>query len=93
MIFFNHKTFIFINLTLRKMEKQVAAIQSDGINFMIDNEGNRVAVVINLEKYGDLLEDFFDIVISRRRIADDEKVSLSDFKQALIDEERLATDV
>lgn len=68
------------------MEEKIETIKADGVNFMIDNEGNKVAVLINLEKHGDLLEDFFDIIISRQRIQEDKKISFSDFKQTLIDD-------
>ena len=75
------------------MEEKIETIKADGVNFMIDNEGNKVAVLINLEKHGDLLEDFFDIIISRQRIQEDKKISFSDFKQTLIDDEKIVTDV
>lgn len=40
----------------------------DGIHFVVDAEGKKTAVIIDLEKHGDLLEDFFDIVISADRL-------------------------
>jgi hypothetical protein len=38
-----------------------------GIQFVTDEKGRKVAVQINLKKYGSLLEDFWDGVISESR--------------------------
>ena len=38
-----------------------------GINYVTNEEGNRVAVQIDLKKYGDLWEDFFDVLTARKR--------------------------
>lgn len=75
------------------MQKQTSVTPIQGVNFLTDSKGNRKAVVIDLDQYGDLLEEFFDVVISRQRMEEDEKISLADFKQSLIDEERLSADV
>lgn len=39
-----------------------------GIQFLTDEAGAKKSVLIDLELYGELLEDFFDIVISRERL-------------------------
>lgn len=41
----------------------------DGIQFVVDSEGKKTAVIIDLERYAELLEDFFDVVISEHRLA------------------------
>ena len=38
-----------------------------GIQFVTDENGRKVAVQISLKKYGRLLEDFFDGLISESR--------------------------
>lgn len=75
------------------MQNQAIAQKSEGVNFIVDSQGNRIAVVIDLERYGDLLEDFFDVIISKQRLEEDEKISLSDFKKELISDKRLVGDV
>jgi hypothetical protein len=39
----------------------------NGINYVTNENGKRVAVQIDLSKYGDLWEDFYDIVTAKRR--------------------------
>jgi hypothetical protein len=39
----------------------------DGIRFITDDKGHRVAVQIDLKKYGAILEDFFDAIVSESR--------------------------
>ncbi len=38
-----------------------------GIQFVVDARGNKVAVVIDLKRYGDVWEDFCDTLVARRR--------------------------
>ena len=38
-----------------------------GIQFVTDDKGRKVAVQINLKKYGAILEDFWDGLISESR--------------------------
>ncbi|MDA1190518.1 MAG: hypothetical protein O3A46_02405 [Candidatus Poribacteria bacterium] len=40
----------------------------EGIHFVEDGDGKKKAVLIDLEKYGELLEDFFAVVISEHRL-------------------------
>ena len=39
----------------------------NGIQFVTDEKGRKVAVQINLKKYGAMLEDFWDGLISESR--------------------------
>jgi hypothetical protein len=39
----------------------------NGIHFVTDEKGRRVAIQIDLKKYGALLEDFWDGLISESR--------------------------
>lgn len=38
-----------------------------GINYVTNGEGKRVAVQIDLKKYGELWEDFFDVLTAKKR--------------------------
>lgn len=38
-----------------------------GISFLTDGDGSRTAVVIDLDMYGDLIEDLLDAAVSRSR--------------------------
>ena len=38
-----------------------------GVNFVTDDKGRKVAVQINLKRYGAMLEDFWDGLISESR--------------------------
>jgi hypothetical protein len=53
-----------------------------GINFVVDEKGTKKAVLIDLEKWGELWEDFYDVLISKQR-QDEEEISWEDLKQEL----------
>jgi hypothetical protein len=38
-----------------------------GINYVTNEEGKRVAVMIDLKKYGELWDDFADTVVAKQR--------------------------
>jgi hypothetical protein len=38
-----------------------------GINYVTNEEGNRVAVMIDLKKYGELWEDFYEGLTAKTR--------------------------
>ena len=38
-----------------------------GIQFVVDARGDKTAVVIDLKKYGDVWEDFYDTLVARQR--------------------------
>ena len=38
-----------------------------GIDFLIDEEGKKKAVLIDLSKFGDIREDFYDTVCAKER--------------------------
>ena len=39
----------------------------EGIQFLVNEEGEKTSVLIDLSEWGDLWEDFYDIMISRSR--------------------------
>ncbi|MFH1411006.1 MAG: hypothetical protein ABIG80_05620 [Patescibacteria group bacterium] len=38
-----------------------------GVEFVLDDSGKKKAVLIDLEQWGDLWEDFYDILVSESR--------------------------
>ena len=38
-----------------------------GVEFVVDDSGKRKAVLIDLEQWGDLWEDFYDVLVSESR--------------------------
>lgn len=53
-----------------------------GIQYITDDRGKKRAVVIDLEKYGELWEDFYDSLVARRR-ASEPRESLESVKKRL----------
>ena len=53
-----------------------------GINYVLDEKGKRIAVQIDLKKYGDLWEDFYDFLIAEKR-KNEPRESLDEVKAIL----------
>ena len=53
-----------------------------GIQFVVDNKGTKTAVIIDLSKFADVWEDFYDSLIARRR-ANEPRESLKSVKRRL----------
>jgi hypothetical protein len=53
-----------------------------GIQYITDDRGKKKAVVIDLESYGELWEDFYDSLIARKR-ASEPRESLESVKKRL----------
>jgi hypothetical protein len=62
--------------------KNVQAKELEGIQFVIDASGEKVAVLIDLKQYGELWEDFYDTIVTRAR-ADEPRESLKTVRDAL----------
>jgi len=45
----------------------IGDVTPDGIQYLVDGAGRCQAVVINLEKWGALWEDFYDVLVSESR--------------------------
>jgi len=54
----------------------------DGIQFVIDDKGEKTAVLIDLKEHGELWEDFYDSLIARSR-TDEPRESLDSVKERL----------
>ncbi|MCK5719370.1 MAG: hypothetical protein KAH84_05390 [Thiomargarita sp.] len=59
-----------------------------GINFIVNDQQKQIAVVIDLEKYGKLWEDFYDNMLAKQR-KDEPRESLDDFKAELLQQGKL----
>ena len=53
-----------------------------GIQYVTDEKGQKVAVQINLKKFGDLWEDFFDNLLSKQR-SDEPRESIDSVRNRL----------
>lgn len=53
-----------------------------GINYLTNTNGQRVAVQIDLKKYGEVWEDFFDVLTAKKRLTEPRE-SLASVKAAL----------
>jgi hypothetical protein len=60
----------------------------EGIRFVTDDKGQKVAVMIDLKKYGDLWEDFYDGITARLR-AKEPRESLETVKKRLREQGKL----
>jgi len=54
----------------------------EGIRFLIGDSGEKTAVVIDLKKYGDLWEDFYDSLVASSR-ANEPRESIESIKERL----------
>lgn len=53
-----------------------------GISYLVDESGNKTAVVIDLSTFGELWEDFYDRFLAQQR-ADEPRESLDDVERLL----------
>ncbi len=53
-----------------------------GIQFLVDEQGEKTAVVISLKKHGELWEDFYDALLAAQR-ENEPAESLADVKKRL----------
>jgi molybdate-binding protein len=59
-----------------------------GIKYLTDDKNRKVAVQIDLKKYGKLWEDFYDILIAKER-ENEPRISLEELKKELKKEGKL----
>jgi PHD/YefM family antitoxin component YafN of YafNO toxin-antitoxin module len=63
-----------------------------GVQFVVDDKGKRKAVIIDLEEWGELWEDIYDILISEQRRGEP-SVPWEELKAEVSTEERPSSDV
>lgn len=64
----------------------------EGISFVTDDKNEKIAVQIDLRKYGELWEDFYDTLISELR-KDEDKIPLADVINDLKSKGKLTDDL
>jgi hypothetical protein len=60
----------------------------EGIQYLTNNKGERVAVQIDLKKHGDLWEDVYDSLIARSRVKEPRE-TLASVKKRLVKQKKL----
>ncbi len=63
-----------------------------GVQYLVDDSGKRTAVVISLEEWGELWEDFYDVLVSESR-KDEPAVAWETLKAELESEESTSSSV
>jgi hypothetical protein len=59
-----------------------------GIQFVVDDHGEKTAVLIDLQKYGELWEDFYDCLIARMR-TNEPRESLAEVREKFYQQGKL----
>ena len=62
--------------------------RSKSIHFVVDESGEKTAVQIDLKKYGNLWEDFYDTLIAASR-TDEPRETLEEVKHRLTEQKKL----
>lgn len=78
-IAYKNSTFILISSFLYNKMTLYKQATMKGIQYLVDDTGKKTAVVIDLQQWGELWEDFQDILVSRSR-ADEPEVSWDDLQ-------------
>jgi hypothetical protein len=68
------------------IEDDVALDVLEGVQYLVDSSGKRKAVVISLEDWGELWEDFYDVLVSESR-KDEPSIPWEKLKAELANEE------
>ncbi|GIV80016.1 MAG: hypothetical protein KatS3mg050_4410 [Litorilinea sp.] len=59
-----------------------------GIHFVVDEHGEKIAVQIDLQEYGELWEDFYDTLLAKARM-NEPRESLAEVRKRLIEQGKL----
>jgi hypothetical protein len=70
------------------MKKENNYMTVKGIQFVVDGQGEKTAVLIDLKKHKEVWEDFYDSLVARSR-ADEPRESLKAVKQQLREQGKL----
>ncbi len=67
---------------MKACERRFKGMSRAGICFVTDEKGRKIAVQIDLKKYGELWEDFYDTMVAEQR-AGEPRESLESVKKRL----------
>jgi hypothetical protein len=56
-----------------------------GVQYLVDDSGKRTAVVISLEEWGEIWEDFYDVLVSESR-REEPTIAWETLKEELVSE-------
>ncbi|MEM8675958.1 MAG: hypothetical protein AAGF83_19110 [Cyanobacteria bacterium P01_G01_bin.67] len=60
----------------------------EGVQFLVNEAGEKTSVLIDLAEWGDLWEDFYDVMVSRSR-QDEPEISWDELKAEMgVDEKK-----
>lgn len=59
-----------------------------GIQYLVDDQGKQTSVLIDLQQWGELWEDFYDVIIAHER-ANEPEIDWEDIKAELDEETNL----
>ncbi len=54
----------------------------EGVRYLVDEAGEKTAVVIDLKQHGELWEDFYDVLVARAR-QDEPRETLAEVRERL----------
>ena len=60
----------------------------EGIQCLVSDKGDKTAVLIDLKKYGSIWEDFYDVLIAKKRESEP-RISMDSLKKRLIKQGKL----
>jgi hypothetical protein len=69
-------------MTMTALESDSEKVRLKGVRFVIDAEGNKTAVMLDLAEWGELWEDIYDNMIANQR-ADEPLMTLDEFETEL----------
>jgi hypothetical protein len=69
-------------LIFKKMREIKRSEMMEGIKYVVAESGEKTAVQIDLTKYGELWEDFYDILVSKER-ENEQTFSMDEVKDIL----------
>ena len=73
----------FPELRFDKFAFRPYCMDMSGVQFLVDDQGQKTAAVIDLKKHADVWEDFYDVLLARKR-AHTPRESLASVKRRLI---------
>lgn len=76
------------NVLIKQYSQEKYKVLMQEIQFVTDEKGQKVAVQINLKKFGELWEDFYDNLLFHKRVVEPRE-SIASVKERLIRQGKL----